>query len=367
MNRDPELPYNDLPLLPPAESEYKNVAVYAQLVSSRAALAKLQGRCSAIGDIEQLCNAFSLLEAKASVEVQYAFTSDEKVYAAFSQESIESVHKSQQEILRYREVLQSQAAPKPLSEELILEMYRRIFNLSGGFRGSKKVVHIKSGGLSTSMLETVYTPPAGDNVIPTKLANLIDFVQDDRQFPIDPLLKMAIAHYQFEAIHPFRKGNGRVGRLLNMHILLQKGLLDYPIFLQSKYLKDNKEEYFEALQSVTDSGSWNTYLLFILKAIEEGANTTLAKITSVLECKNAMLHTLTSKTNVRRPEHLVNALFKQPYSRVTHLTTAGIYAENTARNYLNELAKIGVLEKRQLRGHHYYLNSQLYNILRNCS
>ena len=175
---------------------------------------------------------------------------------------------------------------------------------------------------------------------------------------------MAIAHYQFEAIHPFRDGNGRTGRIFNIHYLTQKELLDLPILFLSRYIMDNKEDYYTGLIGVSQRGDWKTWILYMLRAVEVTANITYQKINDILSSKeNILSYIKTKDKKIRQPEKLVDMLFTQPYIKVKHLTDAKIYSEVTSREYLNKLADMKVLEKKNIEGSHYYLNQELYRIL----
>ena len=209
----------------------------------------------------------------------------------------------------------------------------------------------------------IYTPPRGEKVIEAKLDNLLDFVNNDEKYPLDPLLKMAISHFQFEAIHPFRDGNGRTGRVFNIHYLTKKGLLDYPILYLSRYIIEHKADYYGGLAGVSQRGDWKSWIIYMLKAVEVTSRITFEKINRIIAGKDAILEAVEKSTDIRRPEQLIQLIFTQPYTRVKHLTDQGMYAENTARAYLNELVDLGVLEKRTYQGHHYYLNLELYGIL----
>lgn len=222
---------------------------------------------------------------------------------------------------------------------------------------------IKQGGSEFNAGQIVYTPPRGKGIVEKKLDNLIEFVNDDERYRIDPLLKMIIAHYQFEAIHPFRDGNGRTGRLFNIHFLTKKGLLDLPILYLSRYIIDNKSNYYSGLSGVSQRGDWKNWIIYILKAIQVTSNITYQKINDILSIKEAILEVIEKETKIRRPEQLVQRIFIQPFTKVQHLQDAGIYAEATARNYLNQLCDLGILEKKVIEGHHYYLNQELYRIL----
>jgi len=180
---------------------------------------------------------------------------------------------------------------------------------------------------------------------------------------IDALLKMAICQYQFEAIHAFRDGNGRAGRIFNIQLLVQKGLLDLPILFLSRYIMDHKDEYYSNLAGVSQRGDWASWLIYMLKAVESTSNLTYQKINDIIEVKDAISNEIEKNTELRKIEQLVQVFFTKPFTKVKHLVAAGLYAENTARDYLNKLSVIGVLEKKSINGHFYYLNSELNRIL----
>ena len=200
-------------------------------------------------------------------------------------------------------------------------------------------------------------------MLEAKLDNLLQFMNDDVAYPAHPLLKMAIGHYQFEAIHPFRDGNGRTGRVFNIHYLVQKGLLDYPILYLSCYILEHKEGYYGGLAGVSQRGDWATWLGYLLKAVEVTANLTFDKISRIVAARDAVLAVVQAQKNIRRPDQLVQKIFTQPITRIRHLTEDRTYAINTARAYLNQLADLQVLEKQTIQGQYYYLNRELYTIL----
>jgi Fic family protein len=181
---------------------------------------------------------------------------------------------------------------------------------------------------------------------------------------MDYLIKMAIAHYQFEAIHPFRDGNGRTGRIFNINYLTKRNLLDVPILFLSRYILDHQKDYYSCLSGVSQRGNWKDWLLFMFKAIEYTSIITFQKINEIVSAKDSILEFIRKDARkMRNPEDLVHALFTQPFTKVSHLVDSGIYAENTARDYLNRLCDIHVLEKKVIEGRHYYLNLELYRIL----
>ncbi len=368
INPNREAPWNDLPELPIDEGFYKTPEVLEQLGESKAALGRLQGRSIAIPNQGILINSISLQEAKASSAIENIFTTDDELYKAFSETADEEASTASKEVLRYREALWSGHTylkhKKGFTEEYFVNLFREIKQTTDSIRPAFNDTKIKLGGTGPNAGKVIYTPPKGEKVIKAKLANLLDFVNDDEKYRIDPLLKMAIAHYQFEVIHPFRDGNGRAGRIFNIHLLTKKGLLDLPILFLSRFIMDHKEDYYAGLNGVSGRGDWKNWLLYILKAVEVTSNLTYQKVNDIIRAKESIQEYIMDKDpKIRRPEQLVQMLFMQPFVRVKHLQDAKMYAEGTARDYLNRLAKIGVLEKRSIEGSHYYLNTELYHIL----
>lgn len=367
INPDRTKPWNDLPGLPPDKSLYEDIDIYIQLGNAKAALGKLQGRSIAIPNQGLLINSISLQEAKASSAIENIFTTDDELYKAHSGDGQKASDGPAKEVLNYREALwvgyDYLQGEQQFDVDYFVNMYRIVSQFNDGIRTPIAQIYIKEGGSGPNAGKAFYTPPRGGGIIEAKLDNLIAFLNDDIKYSIDPLLKMAMGHFQFEAIHPFRDGNGRTGRIFNIHYLTKKGLLDYPILFMSRFIMENKSDYYAGLAGVTQRGSWKTWLLYILRAVEETSNLTYNKINDIISAKEAILEAVIDKGSILRPESLVNALFTQPYIRVKHLVESGLYAENTARKYLEQLIDLGVLEKRIIQGNNYYLNLELYRIL----
>ena len=367
INPDRTKPWNSLPDLPLAEALYRTVEVYEQLGKAKEALAKLYGRSIAIPSQGLLINSISLQEAKASSAIENIFTTDDELYKAYSEQQEEQIEGPAKEVLRYREALwkghEYLKGRSGFDIDYFVNVCRTLRKTNESIRPPFSQTFISQGGSGPNAGKPIYTPPRGENIIEAKLQNLVHFMNDDERFPLDPLLKMAIGHFQFEAIHPFRDGNGRTGRVFNIHYLTQKGLLDYPILFLSRYIIHHKEDYYGGLAGVSQRGDWEKWIIYMLRAVESTSILTFQKINNIIAAKDAILEEVEKSTSIKRPDQLMQVIFTQPYTKVKHLTEAGIYAENTARAYLNELSRIGVLEKRTIQGHHYYLNLELYNIL----
>ncbi|NBC05147.1 MAG: Fic family protein [Bacteroidetes bacterium] len=368
VNPDRNRPWNELPELPVDSSLYRDVEIYEQLGHAKEALALLAGRSIAIPNPSMLINSITLQEAKVSSEIENVFTTNDELYKAVSDDRVEGESSAPaKEVLRYREALweghRYLDKHGQFDRNYFVRLYQTIMESGDGIRPPFARTFIRMGGTGPNAGKPAYTPPRGQGIVEAMLDNLIDFLNDENSEPADMLLKMCIAHFQFEAIHPFRDGNGRVGRIMNLHIITKFHQLDLPILYLSRYILEHKTDYYEGLAGVSQRGDWKSWILYMLKAVEWTARLTLRKVNDIIESKEEILQVIRDQTSIRRPEKLAEAIFTQPYTKVNHLVDRGLYAENTARNYLNELAELQVLEKKEIKGRHYYINPALVEIL----
>lgn len=366
INPDRSTPWNDLPPLPIQKELYQTIDILEKLGEAKAALARLHGRSAVIPNQGLLVNTISLQEAKLSSAIENIFTTDDELYKAYSDQHTES-HGPSKEVLRYREALWSGhnylKEKGNFDQAYFIRVFQEIKQTTDGIRPDFSNTTIKQGGAGPNAGKVIYTPPRGVTVIETKLDELVNFLNDDDQFRIDHLLKMAMAHFQFEAIHPFRDGNGRTGRVFNIHYLTNKELLDVPILFLSRYILDHKDDYYSGLQGVSQRSNWNDWLLFMMRAITYTSNITFNKINDIVSTRDSILDHAKKKAKFKNPDNLIEFIFTQPFTKVKHLVEAGLYAENTARDYLNKLCALNVMEKKEIEGRHYYLNLELYRIL----
>lgn len=361
------VPWNNLPLLPIRKELYQTNEILEKLGDAKAALARLHGRSAVIPNQGMLINTISLQEAKISSAIENVLTTDDDLYKAYSDKNTET-NGASKEVLRYREALWSGynylKQTRQFDQDYFIKVFREIKQTKDGIRPDFLSTTIKQEGTGPNAGQVIYTPPRGVNIIKDKLDNLVNFLNDDEQYKIDHLLKMAIAHFQFEAIHPFRDGNGRAGRVFNIHYLTTKGLLDVPILFLSRYILDHKDDYYSGLMDVSQRGNWKDWILFMMRAVENTSDITFHKINEIVSVKDSILQFIKKDDRkFRNPEVLIEFLFNQPFTKVKHLVDSGIYAENTARDYLNKLCEMQVMEKKEIQGHHYYLNLELYRIL----
>jgi Fic family protein len=209
--------------------------------------------------------------------------------------------------------------------------------------------------------DVVYTPPAGASVIRDKLSNLEKFIhaEDD----LDPLIKMAVMHYQFEAIHPFPDGNGRAGRILNLLYLVDKGLLDIPVLFLSRFIMANKVGYYQGLRGVTEHGHWENWVLYMLRAVESTAQQTFDQVSRIRAVMERVREKVQREATGVYSKDLIEIIFRQPYTKIQFLVDAGIAKRQTASVYLQTLANLGVLRESKQGREKYYINDALFSEL----
>jgi len=353
---DRNIPYNDLPLLPP-EAELETKATLKQAITASRAVADLRGKAQQIPNQRMMIDSIVLQEARMSSEIENIVTTNDELYrAAADMDGLFDSHTK--EVLRYRQAIwygYEQIQKRPLSINLFVEIVRIIKQIDMDVR---KTTGTKLSGPNG---EIVYTPPEGDPILREKLSNLEHFIY--AQEDVEPLIKLAVMHYQFEAIHPFADGNGRTGRILNILFLVEQGLLDMPVLFLSHYILENKNDYYDGLRSVTEEGQWEQWILYILKGIEITAKETSAQIDAILALMEMVKTVIREKAEKIYSKELLEMIFMHPYCKIKFLEQAGIAKRQTASTYLQTLAEIGVLRSEKIGRENYYINDALLHIL----
>ena len=363
---DRNKPYNQLPPLPPATELYRDEEVLNKLMTASRRLAELKGLASTLPNQSIFVNTIALREAKASSAIENIFTTDDELYRSLSYQEEDYLEGPAKEILHYREALwkgyQRISTEKALTIDTIIDVYREVKRTQDGIRPYQAEVVIKKRGWGSLVAETVYTPPRGKGVVEKKMAELLEFLNDDEKYPIDSLLKMIMAHYQFEAIHPFRDGNGRTGRILCILYLIQKHLLDLPILYLSAYILQNKDDYYWKLNGVTGTLLWKSWILYMLEAVSQTVEYTTDKIFRI---KNLMDKTWATMLENNLPVGRMDIpkLFEQPYIRPRNLLSEKIKSVNTAKKYLSQLESLGMLTKVKVGKEFIWFNTDLMTIL----
>ena len=337
---DPKTPYNDLPELPPALELIETTEILKRCITARVALAELKQAAELIPNSTVLVNALPLLEARASSEIENIVTTTDKLFE-FADIAEDRADAATKEALRYRTALYEgtkMVQRRMLTTDMAIQICSTI-------KGIELDLRAKSGTTLKSRMsgEVIYTPPVGQKLLQQKLDNWAAFMRESTD--IDPLVRMAIQHYQFEAIHPFVDGNGRTGRILNILFIVEQGLLDSPILYLSRYIIQNKAAYYRLLLKVTQEQDWASWILFILDGVEETCTWTTEKIKSIRELMEHTAAYVHSKLPKTYSWELVEVLFKQPYCRIGNLVDAGIAKRQTASVYLKQLCEIGVLKE----------------------
>ena len=353
----PEQPFNSLSTLPPA-IELETKAVLKQCVLARAALAALKQAAALIPNQTMLINTIPLLEAKDSSEIENIVTTADRLFQ-FAQAHDGGADSATKEALRYRTALYAgfqSLATRPLCTATAVEICRTIKAVDMDVR---RVPGTQLANAATGAI--VYTPPEGEEHLRNLLANWERFLHEQRD--LDPLVRMAAGHYQFEAIHPFSDGNGRTGRVLNILFLIQEELLSLPILYLSRYVIANKADYYRLLLEVTQKQAWEPWLLFMLRAVEETANWTTAKIMAIRELSDVAAAHVRERLPKVYSRELVDVIFEQPYCRISDLVDKAIAQRQAAARYLKSLVEIGVLRELQVGKEKLFINPRLMQLL----
>lgn len=352
----PEQPFNELPLLPPV-FDLETRPVLKQCIAARAALAELKQAAELIPNQGMLINTLPLLEAQASSEIENIVTTTDQLFQFH--EDDETADASTKEALRYSGSLLEgfrSLKRRPLTTKTAEEICSRIKGVEMQVR-SVPGTALASGQSG----DIVYTPPVGVELLRSLLANWERFLHES--IDLDPLIRMAVAHYQFEAIHPFTDGNGRTGRVLNSLFLISEDLLTLPILYLSRYIIQNKSEYYRLLLDVTQTGNWNDWLLFILKGVEETAKWTVGKIAAIRELQAQTIEYVREAAPKVYSHELINLIFELPYCRIQNVTAREIAARQTASTYLKQLVKIGILSETQVGREKLFIHLRLMKLL----
>ena len=334
----PNQPFNHLPHLPPP-IELESKAVLKQCILARAALAELRQAGELIPNQSVLINIIPLLEAKDSSEIENIVTTTDKLFQYAHSGAESQADSATKEALRYRHALYRgylSLKDKPLCTATAVQICQTI-------KGVDLDIRVSSGTALTNSAthEVIYTPPAGESLLRDLLANWERFLHN--QTDLDPLVRMAVGHYQFEAIHPFIDGNGRTGRILNILFLIQDDLLTLPILYLSRYIIAHKNEYYRLLLNVTTQADWESWIVFMLKAVEATARWTTDKIAAIRHLYDQTVQHVRQHAPAVYSRELIDVIFEQPYCRIMNVVDKGIAKRQTASTHLKRLVEINVL------------------------
>ena len=350
-----------LPPLPP-HGELESPRVLRALARAHRHLAELKGRAVSMPNQGILIDTLALQEAKASSEIENIVTTQDELFRAGMMFE-GPVSPAAKEVANYRDALKRGYEGLIHNQGLltcngIIEMFHVLKRTDGGFRVTPGTT-LKNDATG----QLVYVPPQNPTEIVEAMSALERFINDDAASDLDPLVKMAVIHHQFESIHPFTDGNGRIGRIINVLYLTRVGLLDSPVLYLSRYITLNKGEYYRLLQTVRDNGDWEPWLVFMLEAVSITARQTLDLVEGMRDLMADYKRRLREHPSVRYSQDLLNNLFRHPYTRIEFVQTDLGVTRQTAAKYLETLAAAGFVEKHQQGRNNYYINTPLLALL----
>jgi Fic family protein len=352
---------NVVKLLPPV-ADCETRSILKQLANANRQLAELKGCAPTIPNERILINTLALQEAKDSSAIENIITTHDELYKTQLFENLLS-DAAAKEVNRYAEALKTGfemvRKEKLITQKTILTVQKILEHNDAGYRRlpGTKLVNEQSG-------ETVYTPPQDYNTIARLMNNLIEFMNDDEMSRLDPLIKMAIVHFQFETIHPFYDGNGRTGRIVNILYLVQQGLLDLPILYLSRFIIQHKSDYYRLLQEVRVEEKWEEWILYMLTGVEQTAQDTIRTVNGIKQLMQDYKHAIRSKLNSLYSQDLLNNLFKHPYTKIEFMMTDLDVSRVTATRYLNLLVEHGFVSRHKIGASNFYINQPLYRLLK---
>lgn len=353
-----------VPTLPlPFEVETK--PVLKQVAAAHRRLAELKGAIKSMPNATILINTLALQESKDSSEIESIITTHDELYKAQVSSSpivpaatkeVENYNRAL--LLGYNEVKKNNL----LTCGTIVKIYQAIKNNTAEFRRTPGTT-LKNERTQ----EVIYEPPQTYDEIISYMTNLEQFINDDELSDLDPLVKMAIIHHQFESIHPFSDGNGRTGRIINILYLVTHGLLDIPVLYMSRYITHNKDIYYRLLQDVRDNNNWEEWILFMLKGVEETSKSTTLLVEKIKDLMMQYKHRIREELPKIYSQDLINNLFRHPYTKIEFVKTELNISKPTATSYLNQLCDCEnpFLKKIHLGRDNYYVNTPLFDLLQN--
>ena len=352
---------SQLPRLP-LDSDVETKPVLRATAKAHRFLAELKGAAATIPNQGILIDTLGLQEAKDSSEVEQIITTHDELYQARVAETVAG-GPAAKEVQRYAHALRM-GFGQVTKTGLILGSDIKTLNahLEGtetGYRKQKSDTKLKNADTG----EVVYTPPQDPSEIDSLMANLVDYINDASLCEFDPLVKMALIHHQFESIHPFYDGNGRTGRIINILFLVAQDLLGIPVLYLSRFIVQNKSDYYRLLQSTRDTGEWEPWLLFMLRGIGETAQSTLQTVQGITSLMMETKHRLRNELPKVYSQDLLNNLFRHPYTKIEFLMEEVDCSRPTASKYLQSLVGIGILSEHKVGRSKFFVNDPLYALL----
>ena len=352
----------------PLDFDIESKEILRQVNRANRALAELKGIAATIPNETILISTLTLQEAKDSSEIENIVTTQDDLYKAEIDIEKQLITAATKEVLKYREALQRGFE---LVRKDALLTNSRIKDIQMLLEGNRAGFRSQAGTtLKNSHGEIVYTPPQNKDEIERSMANLEAFINHPAMCEIDPLIKMAIIHHQFESIHPFYDGNGRTGRIINVLYLVINGLLDLPILYLSRYITQNKSQYYFLIQAIGDKGednslAWEEWILFMLKGVELTARNTIRLVQGISKLMQEYKQILRPLFGKNYKHELLNNLFYHPYTKIEFMQRDLMVQRKTASKYLNKMVDEGILIVVKIGRENYYINQALIALFLN--
>ena len=352
----------------PLPYDFETKAILKQVNLANRKLAELKGVALTIPNEQILISTLTLQEAKDSSAVDNIVTTQDDLYKADLNLTEAAINASAKEVLNYRQAMQRgfelARKTKLLTLNDIKKIQQELESNNAGFRSAPGTT------LQNQNKEIVYTPPQSNLEIEKAMQNLEQYINDPQMHDVDPLVKMAIIHHQFESIHPFYDGNGRTGRIINILYLVINGLLDLPILYLSRYITHNKGDYYRLIQAVRDNESdnsheWEQWIMFILKGVEETAEETIRLVKGISQLMADYKTKLRPLFGRLYKHELLNNLFFHPYTKIEFIQKDMMVQRKTAAKYLDIIVENGLLDKVKIGHTNYYINIQLMELFMN--
>ena len=360
MSFDPNKPYNDLPLLPP-DFNFNDLDILKKVNKANIAIARLSGEAKSIPNREVLIEPLTFREAVASSEIENINTTlDESFQSTFIDEA--ELKEEQKETKYYRQSLLSGFNEIRTRGFLNTNSFIAIqAQLEPAKSGIRRVPGVSIKNITTG--QVLYTPPEGEDLIRSLLANFEKYFNDFSD-DVDPLIKMAILHYQFESIHPFLDGNGRTGRILMVLYLCLAKRLELPILFISGYINQHRSDYYRLLRSITSSNNWKDWIIFILDAVEEQSIKTTQSVTGIRSLMAKFREKLSIELSRIYSAELVEYLFSYPYYSQKSMQSVLNISRNTSSKYFSELVGIGILNEYKYKNDKVYFCPDFHQLLK---
>ena len=345
----------------PLSFEVETKAALKKAALAQAKLGELKGICKIIPNEDILINTLVLQEAKESSFLENIITTHDEIFKQSISEKIINPHTK--EVQKYATAIKKGffeiKKGKPLTNNIIKQIQETLLENSAGFRKQQGTT------LKDNIGKTIYTPPQDLKEIIELMTNLEKFINENGKKEINPLIKMAIIHHQFETIHPFYDGNGRTGRIINILYLIIKNLLELPILYLSGYIIDTKVDYYNLLQKVRDKETWEEWIIYILEGVSQSATQTITLIRCIYKLMQEYKHKIREQLPTAYSQDLINSLFRHPYTKINFIKEDLGVSRQTATKYLKQLTKKGFLKEEKLWRSNYYFNEKLVDLLLN--